>query len=296
MPPTESGGRNRASEVRSFVPAGTRLVSCPCSPVMNHWAIFFRPPGWAGPAVKNFCGILDFDVTRGRREASSYGRITSLQRQRESQEAVGECTNKANWRSFKFYVSSVKREKLMAVDKQSQFLAAGIPYHSAVLSFHHSNPMPIVRNEANFSIADFGLRIGDTPAAGRLPCALPPLPCGGRNVRNEPNLFRPQRRPGPLGARNAKRTQFPKWSAKTLGAGGAKQSQSARPADREAGVRNKPNLLRGQPRQTKPIRRRGAGKTIAKAFGLDAATRRVAVRWLHALITQLGPPDDRRPT
>ncbi len=37
------------------------------------------------------------------------------------------------------------------VNKQSQSPPAGIPYHSAILSFHHSNPIPLVRNEANFA-------------------------------------------------------------------------------------------------------------------------------------------------
>jgi hypothetical protein len=42
--------------------------------------------------------------------------------------------------------------------KQTQFGPAGLapagrlvqPHHSSILSFHHSNPMSIVRNEANF--------------------------------------------------------------------------------------------------------------------------------------------------
>jgi hypothetical protein len=29
----------------------------------------FRPPGWAGPAMMNFCQLLDFCTTYGRREA-----------------------------------------------------------------------------------------------------------------------------------------------------------------------------------------------------------------------------------
>ncbi len=58
--------------MRSFVPGGTRLVSCPCFPVMNHWAMIFRPPGWGRQAMKNFCAVLDSCTTYGRRETSSY--------------------------------------------------------------------------------------------------------------------------------------------------------------------------------------------------------------------------------
>jgi hypothetical protein len=34
--------------------------------------------------------------------------------------------------------------------KQSQFPAARIPHHFAVLSFHHSSPVPVVRNKATW--------------------------------------------------------------------------------------------------------------------------------------------------
>ena len=82
-------------------------------------------------------------------------------------------------------------------------------------------------NKPNSSIADWGQ-----------PCGLPPRvwagqscetnPIGrigwrpeGRNARNEPNLGLAWAGPGPRQAKDAKRTQFPEWSAKTPGAGGA---------------------------------------------------------------------------
>jgi hypothetical protein len=36
------------------------------------------------------------------------------------------------------------------VNKQSQFLTAGISYLSPILLFHHPNPMSTVRNKPNF--------------------------------------------------------------------------------------------------------------------------------------------------
>jgi hypothetical protein len=44
----------------------------------------------------------------------------------------------------------------------------------------------IVQNEPNLSIADFGLRIGDGPAAGCLPCGLPPRACTDRLCETKP--------------------------------------------------------------------------------------------------------------
>jgi len=55
--------------------------------------------------------------------------------------------------------------------KRSQFPTAGIPHHSTILSFHHSNPMPIVRNEPNFARTDRN---------GRAPL--------GSSVRNKANV------------------------------------------------------------------------------------------------------------
>lgn len=59
-------------------------------------------------------------------------------------------------------------------------------------------------------IADFGLRIGGRPAAGRRPCAVPPPACRGRSAQNEPNFPA-----GPNGTESgdsrvdrAKQTQF----------------------------------------------------------------------------------------
>ncbi len=56
-------------------------------------------------------------------------------------------------------------------DAHATVLAAGIPHHSTILLFHHSDPMSIVQNEPN------------------LACHRGP---GGRRVQNEPNW------PGPI--------------------------------------------------------------------------------------------------
>ncbi len=70
-------------------------------------------------------------------------------------------------------------------------LASGCnTHHSTVLSFHHPSPMPIVRNEANLSIADLGLRIGASLRwdACRPTCRFRPAPAG---CTNKPNWAEP---------------------------------------------------------------------------------------------------------
>ncbi len=60
-------------QVRSFVPGGTQVVSCPRHPGMNPWAIvwvpkretsrlgtLFRPPGFPRPAAKSSAWMLIF--------------------------------------------------------------------------------------------------------------------------------------------------------------------------------------------------------------------------------------------
>jgi hypothetical protein len=71
-----------------------------------------------------------------------------------------------------------------------------IPHYSTILSFHHPRPMPIVQNEPNSAIADWGQPCGGTPAprpARDEMCKTKPISPvgqgpGGRSVQNEPNV------------------------------------------------------------------------------------------------------------
>jgi hypothetical protein len=83
---------------------------------------------------------------------------------------------------------------------------------------------PIVQNEANFSIADWGLRIGDGPAGGRLPCGLPPPACAGQSCKTKPisgalDTAGFHHSSIPLPARCAKQTQFPAVGARPFSRG-----------------------------------------------------------------------------
>jgi hypothetical protein len=83
------------------------------------------------------------------------------------------------------------------------------------------------------------LRIGDNPAAGRLPCGLPPPACGGQKVRKKANS-RPSGYPPfhysiippfPSDAHRAKRSQFlPDRQARASGASVRNEPNSAKPA------------------------------------------------------------------
>ena len=107
-----------------------------------------------------------------------------------------------------------------APQEASEGVGRGHPTHSLWLRAG-STKSRIVQNEANSSIADFGLRIADW---GQTSGGLPPQSRGGRNMQNEPNLAgrpggweRPivrnkanwAGRPGPRRQKCAKRTQFP---------------------------------------------------------------------------------------
>jgi len=113
--------------------------------------------------------------------------------------------------------------------KQSQSPVDRISHHSSILSFHHSSPMAIVQNEPNSRRRHVGRGLGDEKRTCETNPIWPSRQAAGspesENVRNEPNSACPHRRSRLLGAKDAKRTQFPWWSAKTPGAGGAKQSQ-----------------------------------------------------------------------
>ncbi len=61
--------------------------------------------------------------------------------------------------------------RIMGARAHATVLAAGIPHHSTILSFHHPHPISIVQNEPNLACH----------------CGL-----GGRRVQNEPNW------PGPI--------------------------------------------------------------------------------------------------
>ncbi len=116
--------------------------------------------------------------------------------------------------------------------KQTQFPPDGIPHHSTMLSFHHSNPMPIVQNEPNLE----GYRAG-APDRPRADCAKQSQTCAGWGIWG---IAAPGR------GDCTKRTQFPATPAGTgpegtrvVGCGTNEANSVAR-----ATVRNKANCRR----------------------------------------------------
>ncbi len=103
--------------------------------------------------------------------------------------------------------------------KQTQFPAAALPHHPTTPLFHHSNPMPMVRNEANF----LRHRVGRGPGDG-----------GVGRCTNKANLL--------------------------IGTGTGVQNEAGLPIRTKMGVRNKANLRPSGPREGSGIRHRTAGR------------------------------------
>jgi hypothetical protein len=98
--------------------------------------------------------------------------------------------------------------RIMGARAHATIPAGEIPHRSTVLSFHHSNPMPIVRNQPNPAKQTQFPVVGQDPSSG-LCKTKPILPA---DVQNEPNLFAGTWWDGPQGhgtrGKCAKRTQF----------------------------------------------------------------------------------------
>ncbi len=87
--------------------------------------------------------------------------------------------------------------RIMGARAHATVLAAGIPHHSTILSFHHPHPISIVQNEPNLA-CHCGL-------GGRRVQNEPNWP--GPNAQNEPNFSRRAGR-APAGANRAKQSQL----------------------------------------------------------------------------------------
>jgi hypothetical protein len=195
---------------------------CPPSSVVRLLSSFFRPPGLAGPAGRISAGSWLFASTGGRREPSSYSRMTLSERDRARSEnpqflagdglapapcplclrGEDSCETKPIPRgalSLKFEVSSLEREGNRA--KQSQFRGP-----AAVGSFPPGSPRAVARNNP-IAPRRAGRAVARANHAKRTQF-LPPGPI----VRNEPKL--PPDRPEGTRARSfhrvecAKRSQF----------------------------------------------------------------------------------------
>jgi hypothetical protein len=94
--------------------------------------------------------------------------------------------------------------------KRTQFPAGGISHRSTTLSFHHSNPTGIVRNEPNFPALPGGTGSGGWGSGFfPRPSALRPLASLGQSCKTKPIWLSPQEGRSP-GAKSAKRSQFPR--------------------------------------------------------------------------------------